>query len=170
LRSIPSDGSLRAAVGPHGMDYLTTGRRSQPARTDRAFGASGRAVMPIDRSGEWAGAREKEQCPDNSGQWLESPIQRLESCDSTSRLSFHLRASVRRLKHPPGLLLVLCRLNRLSCRRILFAAERLSPSTRERLLTSIKSSSPRLTHDVDTRQCLFGNNLATGLAISAQCR
>ena len=30
LRSIPRDGSLRAALGPHRMDYLTTGRRSQP--------------------------------------------------------------------------------------------------------------------------------------------
>jgi hypothetical protein len=36
-------------------------------------------------------------------------------------------------KRPPGLLLVLCRLNRLSCRRTLFAAERLSPSARERV-------------------------------------
>jgi hypothetical protein len=52
LRSIPRDGSLRAAVGPHRMDYLTTGRRSQPARADRAFGASGRAFTPIDRSGD----------------------------------------------------------------------------------------------------------------------
>ncbi len=32
------------------------------------------------------------------------------------------------------MLLVLCRLNRLSCRRTLFAAERLSSSTRERVL------------------------------------
>ncbi len=50
--SIPRDGSLRAAVGPHRLDYLTTGRRIQPARADRAFGASGRAVTPIDRSGD----------------------------------------------------------------------------------------------------------------------
>jgi hypothetical protein len=35
-------------------------------------------------------------------------------------------------KHPPGLPLAPCRPDRLSCRRTLFAAVRLSPSARER--------------------------------------
>jgi hypothetical protein len=35
--------------------------------------------------------------------------------------------------HPPGLLRVLCRLNRFPCHRTLFAAERLSPSGCERV-------------------------------------
>jgi hypothetical protein len=53
--------------------------------------------------------------------------------------------------HPPGLLLVLYRLNRLSCRRTLFAAERLSPSACERILRP-----PRVIPGEDARGAAVG--------------